>query len=658
MNLKTFNQQPLKDFQLYLLTALLFFSVLPHFFNLSIFISIFFTTVLLLRIITYRLALKTLPRWFIFLSLSAGIFVVVFLYSGKIGKDFGVSLLVAMLSLKILEVKTRRDAYVLCFITGFMLVTQFLYSQEILFSLYIFLMAFFILGYLFWLNQMEWNVNSTSNLRSILKLTIQAVPVMIVLFILFPRLQGPLWGFDQGISSAVTGISDKITPGSISQLSRSSATAFRVKFDNINDLPAPEYRYWRGPVITRTDGISWQADKNEKPDKITYESKGSLINYQLTIEPTQQKWLFALDLPATLPANTFVTSNYSVKTQEKINKRSTFSLASSPYYSISDSTDIELLEALLLPSNITSRMTEFVNELTSQHPTEQEYIAAVLNFFNKQEFIYTLSPPQMLNNPVDEFLFDHRKGFCEHYASSFVILMRMADIPARIIAGYQGGEWNPTGEHLIVRQSDAHAWTEVWLDDKGWIRIDPTSAVSPERVEQSIDPTTESSAGEVVFKVSSDSMLGNLYKEAAWMLDSLDLNWHRWVVGFSQKRQNRLLDYSGLGFLKGYKLGFAAIVMTFLVLIVMTLLFRNKIKDKRDQARIYWDKFTRKLERKGVEVNSYDGPKTIAFNAGLILPEQKHSIDLITRYYIKAHYGQHVSSKLLANLKQLVSQFR
>ncbi len=658
MNLKEFNKQPLKDFQLYLLTVLLFFSVLPHFFNLSIYISLFFTAVLGLRIVTYRLKLKALPRWFIFLSLAIGIFVVVFLYSGKIGKDFGVSLLVAMLSLKILEVKTRRDAYVLCFITGFMLVTQFLYSQEILFSLYIFVMAVLILGYLFWLNQAAWNVDSVSNLKSIFRLTLQALPVMVVLFILFPRLQGPLWGFDQGVSSAVTGISDTITPGSISQLSRSSATAFRVKFDDINDLPAPEYRYWRGPVITQTDGISWQADKNEKPDKISYQSKGTPVNYQLTIEPTQQQWLFALDLPSTIPSKTFVTSNYSVKTEEKINKRSTYALSSSPYYAIKDSSDYELLEALLLPTNITPRMTRFVNEMMKDSPSDQDYISAILNFFNKQEFVYTLSPPVMLDNPADEFLFDHRKGFCEHYASSFVLLMRMADIPARIVAGYQGGEWNPTGEHLIVRQSDAHAWTEVWLEDSGWVRIDPTSAVSPERVEQSIDPTSESSTGEVVFKISSDSMLGTLYKEAAWMLDSLDLNWHRWVVGFSQKRQSRLLDSSGLGFLKGYKLGIAAIVMTFVVLIVMTLLFRNKIKDKRDQARVYWDKFTRKLNKKGIKIEPYDGPETIAMNAAIILPEQKPSIDLITRYYIKAHYGKNVSSKLLSDFKKLVAEFR
>lgn len=658
MNLKTLNQQPLKPSQLYLLTALLFFAVIPHFFNLSVFISLFFTAVLGLRIISYRFSMKALPRWFILLSLAAGIFIVVFLYSGKIGKDFGVSLLVAMLALKILEVKTRRDAYVLCFITAFMLVTQFLYSQEILFSVYVFVIAFFMLGYLFWLNQRDSNTYQFSSLKTVFRLSAQAVPVMIVLFILFPRLQGPLWGFDQGVSSAVTGISDTLSPGSISQLSRSSATAFRVKFDDNNDLPAPGFRYWRGPVITWTDGFTWKANKNEKPDEIAYQSKGPLVNYQLTIEPTQQHWLFALDLPASLPAKTFVTSNYSVKTEDKINKRSTYALASSPDYVIKDSSDDEILNALLLPGNITSRLSEFVKQMTEQYPSEQAYIQAVLGFFNKENFIYTLSPPQMLNNPADEFFFEHRKGFCEHYASTFVILMRLADIPARIVAGYQGGEWNPTGEHLIVRQSDAHAWTEVWLDDRGWVRIDPTSAVSPERIEQSIDPTTETSTGEVVFKISSDSMLGSLYKEAAWMLDSLDLNWHRWVVGFSQKRQNRLLDYSGLGFLKGYKLGIAAVVLTFVVLIIMTLLFRNRVKDKRDQARIYWDKFTAKLQRKGVKIHTFEGPETIATNATLILPEQKDSIKLITRYYIKTHYGQNVSSKLLSDFKQLVSDFR
>jgi len=652
-----FNQRPLDNQQLYFLLLILGFSAFPHFFHLSIFVALFFGFVLLVRTFAVYNKRTAVSNWLIYGFLVIGLINVVVQNNGVIGKDFGVSLLVSMLALKTLELKNYRDAYVILFLTCFLLITQFLYNQNIIFSLYLFSLTFFILVFLLWLNQTHSHFNLTSYSKIIGKLSLQALPIMLLLFVLFPRLNGPLWGFDKNVNIAVTGISGQITPGSISKLSQSSATAFRVTFDSPDDLPASNQRYWRGPVMVETDGISWHSNKDPEPAEIKYQSSGAPVHYQITMEASRRHWLFALDLPATLPSNTFVTSEYSVRTDKEINTRSTFSFSSYPNYQATNESTKNLNLALNLPNNITPRMSDFAKKIRSQSNNTSEYSTAILNFFNRENFIYTLSPPALLTNPTDQFLFDSRKGFCEHYATSFVILMRLGGVPARVVSGYQGGEWNPTGEHLIVRQSDAHAWAEIWLDDNGWTRIDPTSAVAPERVEQSIDPIEFENGSPVVYKLSSDGIVANFLREAAWMADSLDLNWHKWVVGFSKKRQQQFLNLSGLDFLKGYKLGFAAIFSSLFFVVILFFFLKKQPKEKREPAKIYWDKFCKKLSKKGVLWNKEDGPKTISYKAKKHLPDRSISIDLITQLYIKVRYSNKGNSLLFNELKKLISSF-
>ena len=264
----------------------------------------------------------------------------------------------------------------------------------------------------------------------------------------------------------------------------------------------------------------------------------------------------------------------------------------------------------------------------------------------------------MDNNPADEFLFEHRKGFCEHYATSFVLLMRLANIPARVVAGYQGGEWNPAGEHLIVRQSDAHAWTEVWLDEKGWTRYDPTAAVAPERIELSINPEVSAEGAPVVFKIDANSMLSQMFQQARWLADSMDLNWHRWIVGFSQQRQNYFLTSAGLDFLQDYKrLGLTVVFLALLFISMLALFMLRKTKPHQEPVKVYWDRFCRKLEKKGVSYHETDGPKTIASNALETLPQQAASIKLITDLYINIRYGGKGSQEKIKIFRQLVAKF-
>lgn len=653
-----YNARPLKAVQILLLSALLVLASLPHFWNLSLTVTLFFLLVVAIRLASVMLSNRTVPRWLVFAFLGGGMTLVITQYSGTVGKDFGVSLLVAMLGLKLLEIRVYRDAYVVLFLTGFLLVTQFLYNQDISLAFYIFTLTLLILVFLQWLNQPDLKPDLRRYLSTTGKLSLQAIPVMIILFVFFPRLGGPLWGFDTEGARAMTGITGSISPGSISQLSQSSETAFRVKFDDPAQLPDPDQRYWRGPVIVETDGINWEADEKHKPSEVRFQAIGEPVSYQITLEASRQQWVFGLDLPAKLPDNTYITPEYAVRSRSKILQRTTFPMVSYPLHIADRLSARQRLASLELPNNITPRMRELVNELQTQTDSKQAYADAVLDLFNRENFVYTLQPPPMRNNPADEFLFDKRRGFCEHYATSFVLLMRMADIPARVVAGYQGGEWNPAGEHLIVRQSDAHAWAEIWLDENGWIRVDPTAAVAPERIEMSIDPEAVSDTGSVMFKVNARGMFGNVLRQAVWIADSLDLNWHRWVVGFSQERQHYFLDSTGLDFLKDYQyLGVTAVVLAMAFAFVLGWMLTRKPRQRREAALRHWQRFCHKLEKQGVNILDTEGPQTVARHASDQLPQQADAIQRISSLYISIRYGGRENAERLRLLQQLVSNY-
>ena len=652
------NLRAVSRHQMFVLAGILFLSALPHFFNLHLSIALFFSSIIAFKLLIVWFNVKSQPRWMNFIFLIAGITIVVIQYSGSIGKDFGVSLLVAMLGLKILEISNYRDAYVLIFLTGFMQVTQFLYNQEILLAAYIFSLSLASVFFLFWLNQSNSKIDFLRTSKQVFKLALLALPVMIVLFVLFPRLNGPLWGFKDDGGLAVTGITGEISPGSISRLSQSSATAFRVTFDDPELVPAPEKRYWRGPVLVKTDGYNWTSSKIHRPAKVDFQGRGEQVSYRITLEPSQQNWIFALDLPSELPDKTYITKYYAVRSAEKIKSRQTFNLKSYPDYLATQVGKGTRREALELPENISDRMKEFAIDLYSRSGSDLNYIDKVLSFFNQENFVYTLSPPPLGDNPADEFLFESRQGFCEHYATSFVLLMRLANIPARVVAGYQGGEWNPTGNYLLIKQSDAHAWVEVLLDGSGWVRLDPTSAVAPERVIRSIDPDAAAEGSPVLFELSTQGTFGQLLKQAIWITDSLDLNWHRWVVGFSQERQRYFLKNVGLDFLKGYKLALAAILVPVLIFSIVLLFIRNRKVENRDRAKIIWDKFINKLEAKGLNINDSDGPLDTARKAGEILTEKSDSILLICNLYIKVRYSNNQDSQHLDNFRKMVADFK
>jgi hypothetical protein len=286
-------------------------------------------------------------------------------------------------------------------------------------------------------------------------------------------------------------------------------------------------------------------------------------------------------------------------------------------------------------------------------------VARALEYFNTRPFVYTLKPGALGKDPLDAFLFETRRGFCEHYAAAFTLLMRLAGIPARVVTGYQGGELNPRGDYLMVRQADAHAWSEVWLGGGGWTRVDPTAAVSPERTERSIDPEVSAREGSVRFDASQRGLLGRVTRQVRWGLDALDLGWHRWILGYTRDRQGRLLESLGMGFLEGQALGLGAVLAAMAVLGTLALgLVRTGGRPLPDPVQASYLRFCRRLARRGLARAPEEGPWDFSRRVVAARPDLGPAVRAITALYIGLRYARDSSPADLRRLRRLVRGLR
>ncbi len=395
-------------------------------------------------------------------------------YGGLMGRRAAVSMLVLMLSLKLLETFRIRDARVVASLSLFLCGTQFLFSQGIPMIFYIIACLLSSLIALMYLHRSEayamlgkapeTNRKLITELGFGAGLMALALPIGMVFFLLFPRWGSPLWGLPEDALDARSGLSDSMSPGSIQSLFMDDSPAFRAQFEG--GMPRNSDLYWRGPVFTDFDGNSWKVSylsrnlrAETRPDY-----KTAPFRYVVQMEPTEQKWLFALDYPALVPRKTKLTMDYQLITFRPVTSLREYVMASDPSFLDSPVLKQTLLrEALELPVGFNPRTAEMMATWRTEAKSDSEIIRRALQHFNRQQFRYTLNPPLLSQHTVDEFLFDTREGFCEHYASAFTVMMRMAGIPARVVTGYQGGFYNNIGSYVLVRQSDAHAWSEVWV---------------------------------------------------------------------------------------------------------------------------------------------------------------------------------------------------
>jgi len=571
---------------------------------------------------------------------------------GILGRDAGTSAFLVTLGLKLMELKSTRDYYVLIFLAFFVALTQFLFSQSISMAVFILTACWLLISTLISMNGQSLRSGTLFKISG--ALVLQSIPVMIFLFIFFPRIPTPQFGLKDQSQKAISGLSDVLEPGKISQLSLSRNIAFRVTFSG--EIPPPEHRYWRGPVFWNNEGTRWTLPEQKPVRRRRVRFYGKPYHYSIVLEPHQQKWLFALDLPHTFPIDTYQTNELVLLSKTTIKKRFAYKLTSNPVYNSGHLRESDRERGLQLTTPPSRRILDLLDSWKDSDSSSEDIVQKSLDFFHNEPFVYTLTPPILDTNPVEQFLFETQRGFCEHYATSFVYLMRAAGIPARVITGYQGGEFNAIGNFLEVRQADAHAWAEVWLRNKGWVRIDPTAAVAPERVEQGFDLNRQITSGVIAFTVPAPTMLAKWLKNSRQLWASLDHSWNQWVVSYDVRRQNLLLNLLGIDSVIK-KVLLLLLLFSSAIYLLTIFLFRKK-HNKKDETILLYDKFCNKLARRNLLKKPTEGARDFGIRATATIPELKSEIDEITQIYLKLRYGKNPTRSDFMKIKELIHQLR
>ena len=594
------------------------------------------------------------PRWALLalaLLATAGVVVT---YRTLFGRDAGVALLTVMTACKLLETRGLRDGVVLVLLGYLLVMSNLLFSQDIPMVAYLLAVVTLMLVSQMLIHRQHAGLAALAPLRLAGKMVLAAIPVMLVLFVLFPRIPGPLWGLPKDAYQGRTGLSGEMEPGTISQLIQSGDVAFRVRFTGA--MPPPAQRYWRGPVLWNFDGRRWTLrDEPLSQTPIPFIQEGPALDYAVIMEPNNQRWLLALDLPANLPPRARMTPSFQLLRDQPVNEAYRYEVRSYPQYRTGELTAAERFMGLRLPPRSNPRARELAEEWRARDPQPEALVNAALALFREQSFYYTLSPPLLGFHSVDEFLFRTRQGFCEHYASAFVFLMRAAGVPARVMTGYLGGERNEMGEYLIVRQSDAHAWAEVWLEDRGWVRVDPTAAVAPNRVQQGLYGALPD-ANEVPFLARRGGDYQWL-RQLALGWDALNIRWNEWVLAYGPDRQKEFLSGLGFGAIDWGEMTVAMVgILGGLALIFLLLRWRSRLHP--DPVARAWQRFCARLARRGLQRGVHEGPLDFTERAVAQKPEQAGLIREIGQLYARLRYGPTAPSAEVRRLQRLTWRFR
>jgi len=459
---------------------------MPHFIRYPAWISVVCIGLWLLRLLALGRTWLIPARIFRLLLTVACIAGVYASYGHLLGPTPGTALLLLLLGLKPLESQARRDHVLLLFMAYLLVLLQFLQSQSLPGAVYMMAVVVIITAALLGQFHPPSQGAPLVRLRRAGLLLAQALPVMIVLFLLFPRLPGSLWGMMHQPQRGLTGISDTMRPGDISELLQSSEAVFRVEFEG--DAPPERDMYWRALVLWEMDGSTWRVGAGGAATSTwPVSAPQAPVDYLLTLEAHEQRWLPVLEMPADVPQGLEASSDLLLVLPEKLRQRQRYELRSVLEYSPLPLKDEDRRRALALPNQGNEQARGLAARWASRAGSDQRVMDLALELFREDGFGYTLRPPLLGDNAVDDFLFQTRSGYCEHYASAFTFLMRASGIPARVVVGYQGAEYNPLGEYFVVRQYHAHAWSEVFLDQQGWVRVDPTDVLAPERIDGGTD---------------------------------------------------------------------------------------------------------------------------------------------------------------------------
>ncbi len=622
--------------------------------------------------------LPTMPvRLAVFGPAALGVFLT---YGSNPGAAGMLAFLTALLSLKVLELRTARDLTVVSLLGYFMTLSAFFYDQSLALNLYL---AVALLANTIGL--IRCHARSTAGVRLALGISLQALPLAALLFVIFPRIEGNFLRRLGGATTGLTGMSEHLEPGSVASLVQSDLPAFQATIKVAGGVLPARSLYWRGLALDICEGgLTWRARGALPYTTPTPAAKSAgRIEQQIILRPHGQHWLFALDHPVDVEPSKalhpMLIDTDTLRSQAPVLNKSIYTVFSQ----LNSTADPGAMRPerrnfyTHLPLDLSPRTQQLVAQLKRGAKSEDDIVRAAQRFFRDGGFTYTLQPGLLPPaTALDSFLFTTRKGFCEHYAAAFSTLMRAAGVPARIVVGYQGGEFNNWGSYYNVKQSDAHAWSEIWVDHKGWERVDPTAVVAPERVSFGAESFAELSALGPLNGQSRLEQLSQLSGRSGWRWlvrnvvlawQSVDQQWNLLVLGYNQDQQETVMD-GVLAFLKRFGIDNVswlggttmALLAIFSVLGMGTLamLALDRTRATADPAIRLYARFCRRATAAGVDPRrEAEGPLDFARRAAAALPGSVAQIQAVTESYVATRYAPE-GAEALARLRAAVSAFR
>jgi len=589
----------LPDAPVYWTLAAFAVAAAPHLLAFPIQIALTIAFILAFRAASARFSWTPLPVWVRLLITIGLVALVAVSFGGLWGRRTATALLCVMMAAKTLEMYRVRDLRLVAAVCFFLIATQFLFDEGLFYFGYLIAGCWSATLALMRIQRVRVHPGGFSDrpsqhqsaLLESGRLLLISIPVALALFVLFPRLAEPLWGLPDDALDGKTGLSDTMSPGAIASLVADDSPAFRVEFD-AGEPPPREQLYWRGPVLWNFNGATWRPSStaNAEPRRLPETGPGS-VAYEVQMEPNERRWLLAMDTPArTDQGKASLTLDYQLVSHEPITTLTAYRVISNPDFIDSPSlTPLRRMIGIRLPEGRNPRTVAMAQEWRQRYPDDRTLVEAFLQWFSDEPFFYSLQTLPLGQDGADEFLFDLRDGYCEYYASAFAVFMRAAGIPTRIVTGYQGGFWNRAGEYLLVRQSDAHAWNEVWLEGAGWVRVDPTAAVSPLRIREG----------------SSVALNQSGFLDWPWVsnlrnrIDRLQHAWNQWVLGFDSRAQTELLRRLGLPELRPDQIGLLMIAVLILIAIPVALFMLRTARSRtRDPAERAWQSLQRRIHRR------------------------------------------------------------
>jgi protein-glutamine gamma-glutamyltransferase len=652
------------------MAAALLFTLPPFFASLAIWVPWLF-------LLSLALKFWMEPRGYRFRSVVLKLLLVAttlttaFISYGSVrGVEAGISLLVVLMSLKILEAHTAREFRVMILMGWVLCLCGFFLSQDFATALCLLIAAALLVVALIQFHRGASPGAVWPPLGTACKLLLQALPLIVLFFLLFPRINAGFRFELHPFRSANTGFSDRLSPGSIAALANSSEVAFRAEFPGSSSRPWGPM-YWRGVVMWRCNGMEWQAPyvPRSKSSSSTLDTGGSSglpfpstnakeIQQRITLAPHGARWMFALDRPIKTPPAAMLARGDYLWSVQPIRKARQYDVVSSEF-SGNEITPAERAEALQVPASISPAVRDLARSWTVDNPDSRRIVSSALQFFRTQKFSYSLTPGEY--DDLDEFLFRRRVGFCEHYAASFATLMRLAGVPSRVVVGYLGGEYNDLGHFFVVRQADTHAWCEVWLPENGWTRVDPTAAVAPGRASLDLSSFLEIHAGAGQMGTPRNALAqllrSGVFTNARFVWQTLSYEWDTHFLAFDADVQDVLLRSMGIASRGPVFLVIEILLVVIALLGIYFAWMQLRARSCVDRVKALYKYFCRKTERLGVRRALCEGPLDFAQRAAHSLPDESNRIRQIADAYILLRYAPQPAPGMLDRLAKEVNAF-